>query len=116
MVPVAGLTSRVGSVAPKSAFDGLAAGTLDQWMTNTMIKILLALLLSLMTGAASAQQQTLYDTNGKVVGRSATDAAGTVTTYDAKGNVIIRESTKGNTTTIYDASGRNVGHYSANPK
>jgi YD repeat-containing protein len=31
---------------------------------------------------------------------------GTVTIYDARGNVISRETTSGNTTTIYDARGR----------
>jgi YD repeat-containing protein len=81
-----------------------------------MMKILLALLpLAMMTGAASAQSQTLHDANGKVVGRSATDGR-TTTLYDANGKVIIRESKTGNTTTIYDASGRNVGRYSTNPK
>ena len=85
-------------------------------MTNTMAKIVLALLaLTVLTGAASAQSQTLYDANGKVVGRSATDGR-TTTLYDANGKVIIRESKTGNTTTIYDASGRNVGRYSTNPK
>ena len=54
-------------------------------MTNTMAKILLALLaLTVLTGAASAQSQTLYDANGKVVGRSATDGR-TTTLYDANG-------------------------------
>jgi YD repeat-containing protein len=78
-------------------------------MTNP-ISILLALLtLAVMTGAASAQQRALYDAGGKVVGRSATDSSGTVTSYDSRGRVITRESTSGNTTTIYDAGGRNVG-------
>jgi YD repeat-containing protein len=78
-------------------------------MTNTMTKILLALLpLAMMTGAASAQQRKFYDSAGKVAGRSATDSGGTVTTYDARGKVISRETTSGNQTTIYDASGRNV--------
>jgi YD repeat-containing protein len=53
----------------------------------------------------------VYDTSGKVVGRSATDSAGTVTNYDARGKVIGRETTTGNTTTIYDAGGRNVGRF-----
>jgi YD repeat-containing protein len=39
---------------------------------------------------------------GKVVGRSATDSQGTVTNYDSRGRVISRETTTGNTTTIYD--------------
>jgi len=84
-------------------------------MTNTMIKILLALLaLAILTGAASAQQRTFYDSSGKVVGRSSTDSQGSTTTYDARGKVIGRESTSGNTTTIYDASGRNVGRFTTN--
>jgi hypothetical protein len=54
-----------------------------QRMTNT--KILLTLLtLAMMTGAASAQQCTFYDSRGNVVGRSATDSQGTVTTTDAE--------------------------------
>ena len=58
--------------------------------------ILFALLtLATMTDAASAQQRTFYDSSGKVVGRSATDSQGTVTTYDARGKVISRESTTG---------------------
>ena len=86
-------------------------------MMRPVSKILLALLkFAMMTGAASAEQRTVYDSRGKVVGRSATNGQGTTTLYDAGGKVIIRESTTGNTTTIYDASGRNVGHYSANPK
>ena len=79
-------------------------------MTNPTTKILLALLtFAMMTGVASAQQRTIYDSRGNVVGRSATDISGTVTNYDARGKVISRESTSGNQTTIYDASGRNVG-------
>jgi hypothetical protein len=55
-------------------------------MTNPMINILLALLaLAMLTGAASAQQRTFYDSSGKVFGRSSTDSQGTVTTYDARG-------------------------------
>jgi YD repeat-containing protein len=75
-----------------------------------MTKILLALLtLAMMTGAASPQQRTFYDSAGKVAGRSATDSQGTTTNYDSRGRVISRETTTGNTTTIYDASGRLIG-------
>ena len=50
-----------------------------------MMKTLLALLTSaMMTGAASAQQRTFYDSHGNVVGRSATDSQGTLTTTDAE--------------------------------
>jgi YD repeat-containing protein len=85
-------------------------------MTPHTTKILLALLtLALMTGAASAQQRTFYDARGNVVGRSSTDSQGSTTNYDARGKVISRESTSGNTTTIYDAGGRNVGRVTMNP-
>jgi hypothetical protein len=53
-------------------------------MTNPMAKVLLALLtLALLTGAASAQSRTFYDSSGKVVGRSSTDSQGSTTSYDA---------------------------------
>jgi YD repeat-containing protein len=87
----------------------------DPRMTNPMTKILLALLtLAMMTGAALAQQRTFYGAGGKVGGRSATDSSGMVTNYDARGKVISRETTTGNTTTIYDAGGRNVGRVTMN--
>ena len=61
-----------------------------------MAKILPALLsLAMMTGAASAQQRTFYNSSGKVVGGSATDSSGTITNYDARGKVISRETTSG---------------------
>jgi YD repeat-containing protein len=79
-------------------------------MTQPGTKILLALLtLAMTTGAAPAQQRTFYDSSGKVVGRSATDSNGTVTNYDSRGRVISRETATGNTTTVYDVGGRNVG-------
>jgi YD repeat-containing protein len=62
------------------------------------------------------QQRTLYDSRGNVVGRSATDSSGSVTNYDARGWMISRETTSGNTTTIYDAGGRNVGRVTTNPQ
>ena len=84
-------------------------------MTNPTTKILLTLLtLATLTGAASAQQRTFYDSRGNVVGRSSTDGSGTVTNYDARGRVVSRESTSGNQTTIYDARGRNVGRFTTN--
>ena len=39
-----------------------------------MMKILLTL--ALMTGAASAEQRTFYDSRGNVIGRSLTDSSG----------------------------------------
>jgi YD repeat-containing protein len=84
-------------------------------MTSPMAKIILIALLTLaMMTAASAQQRAIYDSRGKVVGRSATDSQGTVTTYDPRGNVVARESTTGNTTTVYDERGRNIGRFTTN--
>jgi YD repeat-containing protein len=82
-------------------------------MPNTMPNMIpLALLvLAMTTAAASAEQRTLYDARGNVVGRSTTDSQGMTTTYGPRGNVVNRETTSGNTTTIYDASGRNVGRF-----
>ena len=75
-----------------------------------MTKILLTLLIFAMaTDAACAQPRSYYDSSGKVIGRSSTDSQGTVTNYDSRGNVISRESTSGNTTTVYDARGRLIG-------
>jgi YD repeat-containing protein len=76
-----------------------------------MTKILAAALLAVLTTEASAQSRTLYDSAGRVVGRSSTDSSGTVTNYDSRGRVISRESTTVNTTTVYDAGGRNVGRF-----
>jgi YD repeat-containing protein len=65
-----------------------------------------------MASDASAQSRTIYDSAGRVVGRSSTDGQGTVTDYDARGRVISRESTTGSgTTTVYDPAGRNVGRF-----
>lgn len=64
---------------------------------------------------APAQQSTLYDAKtGKVVGRSATDSAGSTVIYDAQGRIIARESTdSAGTKTIYDAkSGKIIGRES----
>ena len=113
-VPVVGFMSGVGpaNVQTHRVASKLAAGTMvehDHRITNSTTKILIALAMT--TGAASAQQHTLYDARGNVAGRSTADSAGTVTIYDAHGRVISRETTSGNTTTIYDDRGRNVGRF-----
>jgi YD repeat-containing protein len=41
---------------------------------------------------------------GKTHGPAGLAGHGTTTTYDARGNIIGRESTSGNTTTIYDGA------------
>jgi YD repeat-containing protein len=83
-------------------------------MTNPITKMILLPLLALamMSGAATAQQRTYYDSSGKSVGRSSTDSKGSTTYYDARGKVTGRTSTSGSATTIYDPAGRNVGRFS----
>ncbi len=71
-----------------------------------------ALLALTMATEASAHSRQFYDGAGKRIGSATTDSSGTVTNYDARGKVISREMTTGNQTTIYDASGRNVGRSS----
>ncbi len=88
------------------------AKSLFAMMTKTILAVLT---LAAFATAASAQQRTIYDSRGNVVGRSATDSSGTVTNYDSRGKVINRESTTGNQTTI-DARGPNVGRISTSPQ
>ena len=78
--------------------------------------LIAALALAALTGAAQAQQRAYYDASGKSLGRSTTDSQGTVTNTDACGKVISREHTSGNTTTVYDAGGRNVGKVTTSPQ
>jgi YD repeat-containing protein len=80
-------------------------------MTKTTI---VDALLAVLASDALAQQRTLHDASGKVVGRSATDSGGTVTNYDSRGRVMSRETRTGNTTTVYDAGGRTVGRFTTN--
>jgi YD repeat-containing protein len=88
---------------------------MTQATTETILLALLVLLtLAMMTDAASAQQRAYYDAGGRVLGRSATDSSGTVANYDSRGRVISRETMTANTTTVYDASGRNAGRFTAN--
>jgi YD repeat-containing protein len=73
------------------------------------MKFLLALALVLVVSDACAQSRQFYDATGRKVGSSSTDSQGSTTFYDAAGKVTGKSSTSGNTTTIYDPSGRNVG-------
>ena len=78
-------------------------------MTNTPKLPLALLALSLMTGAASAQQRTIYGPDGKLTGR-VTTSQGSQTIYGPDGKVTGRVTTDGQgTTTIRDASGRTGG-------
>jgi YD repeat-containing protein len=82
-------------------------------MSKTII--IAAVALAVPTGAAQAQQRTYYDSSGKRIGSASTDSQGTVTNYEARDRVISRESTSGNTTTIY-SGGRNVGRFTTTPQ
>ena len=54
--------------------------------------------------------ETFYDAEGRVSGRSHTDSGGASTFYDAAGRVSGRASTDtGGTIHFYDAEGRNAG-------
>ena len=78
-------------------------------MMNSTTTIITAVLALALATEASAQSRTYYDSSGKRIGTATTDSQGTVTNYDARGRVMSRESTTGNTTTVYDASGLAVG-------
>ena len=95
-------------------------------MKRTLIAA--ALLALVMTGA-QAEQSVLYGADGRVVGRSTTDARGAVTygcgrlglpcccctLYGADGRIVGREATGGNgTTVVYGADGRVVGKATGN--
>jgi YD repeat-containing protein len=59
----------------------------------TKLPLLAALMIAALAAEASAQQRTLYDSAGRVVGKSSTDSQGTTTNYDSRGRVTSREST-----------------------
>ncbi|XIA62885.1 hypothetical protein ACFIOY_26345 [Bradyrhizobium sp. TZ2] len=72
-----------------------------------MSKILFTLLaLATMTGTASAQQRTLYDSRGNAVVRSATDSQGSTTNYDARQGHQPRVHQRQHDD--HDAGGRNI--------
>jgi YD repeat-containing protein len=54
---------------------------------------------------AAAQTTTIYGSDGRAAARSTTDTQGTTTTYDARGNVVTRQSNG----TLYGADGRSIG-------
>jgi YD repeat-containing protein len=76
-------------------------------MPKTIMLTVLAF--AMLTSHASAQQQRYFDSSGRSLGTASTESQGTTTFRDADGHVTGRESRSGNTTTIYDDRGRNVG-------
>jgi hypothetical protein len=70
---------------------------------------LAAVALLLAAGQAHADE-TFYDAQGRVSGRSHTDSAGAETFFDAEGRVSGRSYTdSGGTTHLFDGEGRNAG-------
>ena len=73
------------------------------------------ILFGLMTSALAfsctrSKADTLYGSDGKVIGRSTTDSQGTTTTYGADGRALTRQSPTTGGTTIYDGrSGKVLG-------
>ena len=66
--------------------------------------------LLLMPTVATAQQREFYDTRtGKVSGRATTDSQGSTTIYDSSGRVTGRTAVTSEGTVIYDSAGRRVG-------
>jgi len=57
---------------------------------------------------APARAETFKDANGRVIGRSTTNNAGT-TFYDSMGRQTGRSTTNNAGTTFYDSSGRQTG-------
>ena len=77
-----------------------------------MKALTIAAMLTLLPGAALAQQQTIYGPDGKVAARVATDSAGSKTIYGADGRISGRTATDSQgTTVIYDAAGRKTAAY-----
>ena len=55
--------------------------------------------------ARRQHRTTIYGSDGRAAARSTTDTQGTTTTYDARGNVVTRQSNG----TLYGADGRSIG-------
>jgi hypothetical protein len=75
------------------------------------MKTLLAaatLALIALTTEALAQQRTIYGSDGRVIGHTATDTQGTTTLYGSDGRAVTRETTTRSDTTVYDARTGNV--------
>ena len=65
---------------------------------------------------AEPQRQTFPDANGRVLGRATTDARGNTTFYDAAGRITGRSVIHGNSTTVYDQMGRQMGNLTTKGK
>jgi hypothetical protein len=83
-----------------------------------MKTIIIAIVFACVSNIVLAQviNRTYQDSMGREVGRSATDARGNTTTYDAMGRETSRATTSNGTTTITDPMGRQVGTIRSNRK
>ena len=71
---------------------------------------LAALLMTMLVNFAKAEQRMIYGSDGRVIGRAATDSRGNTTLYGADGRAAIRESPVTGGSTLYEAkSGRLIG-------
>ena len=93
---------------------GRRAPRYDDRMTRPMTKIIAALHSSRWRPPhkrSSKRSSTARRSRGR---RAMVDSQGTRTVYRPDGRVITRETTSGNTTTIYDAGGHNIGRFTTN--
>lgn len=77
-----------------------------------LLAVLLITLGLMKANRALAQQQTIYDRNGRVVGHSTTDTQGTRTLYGPNGSPVIRQSGD----VFYDAKTGNRAGSVSEPK
>jgi YD repeat-containing protein len=73
------------------------------------MRFIVALLLMTDVAMAQVENRIYHDAIGRNTGRSVTDSRGNVTYYDAMGRTTGRSTTNGNTTTVYDQMGRQIG-------
>jgi YD repeat-containing protein len=80
------------------------------WHPPTELAVLIAVIIGLAIGQASAEPQTrFYDSQDRSVGTAAPYGNGSVRYYDARGKTLGTSTTTGNTTRFYDAGGRPTG-------
>ena len=83
-------------------------------MTTRGLAILLTL--AALSTEASAQQRTIYGSDGRAIGRTTIDTQGTTTHYGSDGRAVTRETTTPSGTTVYDArTGSVVGKITTKP-
>ena len=84
-------------------------------MTTRGLAILLTL--AALSTEASAQQRTIYGSDGRAIGRTTIDSQGTTTHYGSgDGRAVTRETTTPSGTTVYDArTGSVVGKITTKP-